>query len=113
MTPHIAAWGKLQIDNTLGAIGTNAAAIGLDKLAQNGVLYKGLEVLGGGAILAGLVLGAATGAVVGSAVDANAQAEARQTQQQINQSAAEGRARADSYRRAIGACLQGRGYTVT
>jgi hypothetical protein len=62
---------------------------------------------------AGLVLGAATGAVVGSAADANAQAEARQTQQQINQSAAEGRARADTYRRAIGACLQGRGYTVT
>ena len=31
----------------------------------------------------------------------------------INQSAAAGRARADSYRRAIGACLQGRGYTVT
>jgi hypothetical protein len=62
---------------------------------------------------AGLVLGAATGAVVGSAVDANAQAEARQTQQQINQTAAEGRARADAYRRAIGACLQGRGYTVT
>jgi hypothetical protein len=62
---------------------------------------------------AGLIIGAATGAVVGSAVDANAQAEARQTQQQINQSAAEGRARADAYRRAIGACLQGRGYTVT
>jgi hypothetical protein len=62
---------------------------------------------------AGAVLGGATGAVVGSAVDANAQAEARQTQQQINVSAAQGRARADSYRRAIGACLQGRGYTVT
>jgi hypothetical protein len=62
---------------------------------------------------AGLILGAATGAIVGSTVDANAQAEARQTQQQFNQSAAEGRARADSYRRAIGACLQGRGYTVT
>jgi adenine/guanine/hypoxanthine permease len=58
LTPHIAAWGKLQIDNSLGAAGTNAAAIGLDKLAQNGVLYKGLEVLGGGAILAGLILGA-------------------------------------------------------
>ena len=62
---------------------------------------------------AGAVLGGATGAVVGSAVDANAQAEARQTQQQINVSAAQGRARADAYRRAIGACLQGRGYTVT
>src|ERR1700733_14743833 len=62
---------------------------------------------------AGLVIGGATRAVVGSAVDANAQAQAQQTQQQINMSAAEGRARAGSYKRAIGACLQGRGYTVT
>jgi hypothetical protein len=62
---------------------------------------------------AGLVLGGATGAIVGSAADANAQQQARQTQQQANESAAEGRARADAYRRAIGACLQGRGYTVT
>jgi len=56
--PHLAAWGKLQIDNALGAAGTSAAAVGLDKLAQTGVLYHGLEVLGGGAILGGLVLGA-------------------------------------------------------
>jgi AGZA family xanthine/uracil permease-like MFS transporter len=56
--PHLAAWGKLQIDNALGAAGTNAATVGLDKLAQTGVLYHGLEVLGGGAILGGLVLGA-------------------------------------------------------
>jgi hypothetical protein len=62
---------------------------------------------------AGLVLGGATGAIVGSASDAQAQAQAQQTQQQLNQSAAAGRARADSYRRAIGACLQGRGYTVS
>jgi hypothetical protein len=59
------------------------------------------------------VLGGVTGAVIGSAADANAQQQARATQQQINESAAEGRARADAYRRAIGACLQGRGYTVT
>ncbi len=56
--PHLAAWGKLQIDNALGAAGTNAAAVGLDKLGQTGVLYHGLEVLGGGAILGGLILGA-------------------------------------------------------
>ncbi len=62
---------------------------------------------------AGAIIGGATGAVIGSASDANAQAQAQQTQQQFNQSAAAGRARADSYRRAIGACLQGRGYTVT
>lgn len=62
---------------------------------------------------AGLVLGGATGAIVGSAADSNAQQQARMTQQQINESAEEGRARADAYKRAIGACLQGRGYTVT
>src|SRR5580765_2063485 len=56
--PNLAAWGKLQIDNALGAAGTSAAAVGLDKLAQTGVLYHGLEVLGGGAILGGLILGA-------------------------------------------------------
>jgi hypothetical protein len=60
-----------------------------------------------------LVLGGATGAVIGSAADADAQQQAHMTQQQINQRAAEGRARADAYRRAIGACLQGRGYSVT
>ena len=58
LTPHLAAWGKLQIDNSLLAAGTNASAVGLDKLGQNGVLYHGLAVLGGGSILAGLVLGA-------------------------------------------------------
>jgi adenine/guanine/hypoxanthine permease len=58
LMPHLAAWGKLQIDNALGAAGTNAAAVGIDKMAQTGVLYHGLEVLGGGAIVGGLILGA-------------------------------------------------------
>jgi AGZA family xanthine/uracil permease-like MFS transporter len=58
LVPHVAAWGKLQIDNSLAAAGTNAAAVGFDKLLDANVLYRGLEVLGGGAILAGLVLGA-------------------------------------------------------
>jgi len=56
--PHLAAWGKGQIDNALGAAGTAASAVGFDKLNGAGVLYQGLSVLGGGAILAGLVLGA-------------------------------------------------------
>lgn len=60
LMPHLAAWGKLQIDNVLGAAGTNAAAVGLDKLEQTGVLYHGLSILGGGAILGGLMLGAIT-----------------------------------------------------
>jgi AGZA family xanthine/uracil permease-like MFS transporter len=58
LTPHLAAWGKLLIDNSLGAAGTNAHAVGLDKLGQVGVLYQGLSVLGGGSILGGLILGA-------------------------------------------------------
>ncbi len=70
-TPHLAAWGKLQIDTMLGATVTAAQAAGLaaDKvgevkaaaiasLPQQGVLYHGLEVMGGGSILGGLVLGA-------------------------------------------------------
>ena len=56
LVPHVAAWGKLQIDGALGAAGTNAMAVGLDKLGQVGVLYHGLAVIGGGAILGGLVL---------------------------------------------------------
>jgi adenine/guanine/hypoxanthine permease len=58
LTPHLAAWGKVLIDNSLGAAGTNAAAVGFDKLGQVGVLYHGLAVLGGGSIVGGLVLGA-------------------------------------------------------
>jgi AGZA family xanthine/uracil permease-like MFS transporter len=58
LVPHLAAWCKVQIDGALAAAGTTAAAVGMDKLGQVGVLYHGLEVLGGGAILSGLVLGA-------------------------------------------------------
>jgi AGZA family xanthine/uracil permease-like MFS transporter len=58
LTPHLAAWCKTMLDGALGAAGTSAAAVGMDKLGQVGVLYHGLEVLGGGSILTGLVLGA-------------------------------------------------------
>ncbi|OQX68190.1 MAG: regulator [Sorangiineae bacterium NIC37A_2] len=58
LVPHLAAWGKMLIDGALGAAGTNAAAVGFDKLVQVGVLYEGLTILGGGSILGGLVLGA-------------------------------------------------------
>ncbi len=58
LVPHLAAWGKLQIDGALTAAGTNAATVGFDKLGQAGILYHGLEVLGSGAIIGGLVLAA-------------------------------------------------------
>src|SRR5664279_5234401 len=72
LTPHLAAWAKLQIDTMLGSTVNAAQAVGglaADKVAavktaaiaalpQQGVLYHGLEVMGGGSILTGLVLGA-------------------------------------------------------
>ncbi len=58
LTPHLAAWGKLLIDNSLVIAGTDAAKLGLDKLQGIGVLYHGLEVMGGGAILSGVILAA-------------------------------------------------------
>jgi adenine/guanine/hypoxanthine permease len=58
LVPHLAAWCKTLMDGALTAAGTSAHAVGLDKLGQVGVLYQGLEVLGGGAILTGLVFGA-------------------------------------------------------
>jgi adenine/guanine/hypoxanthine permease len=58
LTPHLAAWAKVQVDGALAAAGTNAATVGLEKLGNVGVAYHGLELMGGGAILTGLVLGA-------------------------------------------------------
>jgi adenine/guanine/hypoxanthine permease len=58
LTPHLAAWAKVLVDGALTAAGTSAAAVGIDKLAGVGVLYNGLDVLGGGSILTGLVLAA-------------------------------------------------------
>jgi len=64
LVPQVAAWGKLMIDSALGAAGTNAAAVGIDKLGQVGVLYHGLEVLGGGAILVSLILAAIAASMI-------------------------------------------------
>jgi AGZA family xanthine/uracil permease-like MFS transporter len=72
LTPHLAAWAKLQIDTMLGATLSAAQSVGalapdkvgavkaaaIASLPQQGVLYHGLEVMGGGSILTGLVLGA-------------------------------------------------------
>jgi AGZA family xanthine/uracil permease-like MFS transporter len=72
LTPHLAAWAKLQVDTMLGATVVAAQAVGglahdkvgavksaaIASLPQQGVLYHGLEVMGGGSIIAGLILGA-------------------------------------------------------
>jgi AGZA family xanthine/uracil permease-like MFS transporter len=62
LVPSIAAWGKLQIDNALGAV-SNVHQVTSDMIAsmkQVGVMYQGLAILGAGSILSGVVLGAIT-----------------------------------------------------
>ena len=56
--PNIAAWGQTQIDGALAAAGTSASQLGMGKLMDTGVVYHGMQLLGGGAVLAGLMLGA-------------------------------------------------------
>ncbi len=56
--PNLAAWGAGLIDNALAAAGTSAAELGAEKLAGAGLVYEGLHLLGQGATLAGIVLGA-------------------------------------------------------
>jgi adenine/guanine/hypoxanthine permease len=56
--PNIAAWAQTLIDGALGAAGTSAEQIGMAKLGATGVVYHGMSLLGGGAVLAGLILGA-------------------------------------------------------
>ena len=58
MIPHFAAWAAGLVDGVLSAAGTNAEKIGSAALENAGVLYEGLHVLGGGAILSGMILGA-------------------------------------------------------
>jgi len=58
LIPNIAEWAKTQVDGALAAAGTSAAQVGAGKLAGTGVLYGGMEALGGGSVLAGMVLGA-------------------------------------------------------
>jgi adenine/guanine/hypoxanthine permease len=58
IVPNIAQWAKTLVDGALGAAGTNAATVGYPALGNQGVLYAGLERLGAGAVLAGLMLGA-------------------------------------------------------
>ncbi len=66
LVPSIAAWGKLQIDNSLGAI-SNIHQVTPDMIAsmkQVGVMYQGLSILGAGSILAGVILGSVTTYIV-------------------------------------------------
>ena len=63
LTPHMAAWALTLINGAVEAAGTVIPALAADKkealvaaMRNQGVLYHGLEVLGGGAVLGGLMI---------------------------------------------------------
>jgi AGZA family xanthine/uracil permease-like MFS transporter len=72
LTPHLAAWAKLGLDTMMASTMAAAQTVGglapdkidavkaaaIAALPQQGVIYRGLEVMGGGSILGGLILGA-------------------------------------------------------
>ena len=58
MVPNIAPWATGQVNNALAAAGTSAAEVGFANLSNAGTIYEGLMLLGAGAVLAGMVLGA-------------------------------------------------------
>jgi AGZA family xanthine/uracil permease-like MFS transporter len=62
IVPSLAAWAKLQIDNSLGAVsGIHQVTEGMiASMKQVGIMYQGLSILGGGSILSGIILGATT-----------------------------------------------------
>jgi AGZA family xanthine/uracil permease-like MFS transporter len=64
LIPNIASWAGGLMDNALAAAGTSAAKVGESALTNAGLVYEGTKLLGGGAILAGLVLGAITAFII-------------------------------------------------
>jgi adenine/guanine/hypoxanthine permease len=71
--PNIAAWAQTYVDGALHAAGVSQDQIGSAelnaKLADNGVVYHGMALLGGGAVLAGLMLGAIAAFIIDRAFD--------------------------------------------
>lgn len=64
LAPHLAHWVVTMMTGALAGAGTILAALGPEKKAEllkamnnEGVLFHGLEILGGGSILGGLILG--------------------------------------------------------
>jgi len=62
---------------------------------------------------AGAVVGAVAGAVLGTAADQGRAAAAQREEDRLNRRAERFNAGASAYRRAISACLEGRGYTIS
>ena len=62
--PNVAAWAVTLVDNSLAAAGTSAAEVGDAALEGNSVVYHGLLILGSGAVLAGMLLGAVVAFII-------------------------------------------------
>jgi AGZA family xanthine/uracil permease-like MFS transporter len=57
LLPNLAQWASGLFDNAVNAAGTSAATVGVEALNGAGVVYEGLQTLGEGAVLVGLILG--------------------------------------------------------
>ncbi len=64
LVPHVADWGRRLVDSALQALGTKVAEVGREALAQTGIAYRGLQVLGNGAILSGVMYASITVCVI-------------------------------------------------
>ncbi len=64
MIPSLAQWAAGPIDNALAAAGTSASKVGLPALANAGVVYDGLHLVGQGAVLVGIIWGAIAAFVI-------------------------------------------------
>ncbi len=71
LVPHLASWAITLINGALAAAGTIIPALSaadyetlMGKMKNEGVLYHGLHILGGGSILGGLILGAVAVCVI-------------------------------------------------
>ncbi|MGH3612251.1 MAG: regulator [Pseudonocardia sp.] len=62
--PNIAAWGGGLMTNSVLAAGSTPDEVGPDGFANAGLVYEGTLLLGGGAILAGMVLGSIVAFVI-------------------------------------------------
>src|SRR3954470_2700968 len=55
--PSLAAWASGMVHDALLVAGTSVEKVGVDALANGGVLFGGLATLGAGSVLVGMVLG--------------------------------------------------------
>jgi hypothetical protein len=60
LLPWLAAWATQLVDGALQAAGTSAEQVGFDVLAQQNVLYAGMQTLEQGVLLTSMILGAMT-----------------------------------------------------